>query len=378
MRGAGRLLLLLLLLVPALPASGFADQSALDLNEAAGAIDLTPYAQVYEDRSDREPFARVRRETFRPVSRLVFAQRGSVYWVRLRVQGATADRPWLLDAGRRPSVADLYAPSANGRYAVTPNGASIPYAKREQRTLNRIAFALPESPQPQTIYLRLLSTEPRVDLTAYTRARFDAVTSNDLLVATGLLSVLGALALAALLLFFVTRDPRYLLYAIALVCAMLYRANGFGLLGADLFAGRSFPYVRTEVFFNGLVLLAASAFIRAFLRGWHERRLPDRAIAGMAILGALYAIAALAGAPVPYSAVEIFAYFYVGVWLLTGIAAWWRGYRPAAWLTVASAALMAGMALHRPDAGIALSAVLLLVSLTPLRAQGVGGDVQCA
>lgn len=362
--------------------------NSLDLSAPDEIVDLTPYVDVYEDpTSSLDVNAVAASAAFQPAGRIVLAHPRSTYWLRLRFAGATQLRPWVLTAGYRPSEADLFLPSGGG-YVAERSGDAVPYAQRPFPIFNWIAFDVPVSAAQQTLYLRVRTIEPHVNLVAYTKDRFRRDITRDIVVIAALLAILGSLVLSSVMLYFVMRDTLYLYYAAYIVAQIVYRANDFGLLQAYVFPHVSFPYVRTEVFFDGVTLLAATFFIRRFLRSHAHSRLLDRINVGIAVIGGAYAVLSLAGVPIRYTLVEYFSFVYVPIWMATGIVCWRKGYAPArlflaAWTVymigiVVEAAVDAGgfqalgvMRESTPDVvldyivylGIALESILLSLSL---------------
>ena len=316
----------------------------LDLNGSSDFVELSPYVQVYEDKSGAQTIDTVPGAAFRSVPRLYFDHRGSTYWVRFSVAGSV--RPWILTAGFRPYAADLFTPNGRGGFTELRNGDEVPSAARLLRAYNWIVFPLPQSARPQTLYVRVRTIEPLVNLVAYDKARFAADNTRDLIVIVALLSILCSLVVSSIVLYFMMRDPLYLYYAGYIICQMVYRANDFGLWQAFALPHTVFPYVRTEVGFDGITLIAATLFIRAFLRSHAHSRTLDRINILIAGIGALYALGALLGVPVRYTLVQNFSFIYVPVWIATGIAAWRRGYMPARLFMLAWSALMIGIVLE--------------------------------
>lgn len=314
----------------------------LHLDGPSDFIELTPYVQVYEDVSGSANVQTLGNAPFHAVSRLSLNHAGSTYWIRFAARGDA--RRWLLTSGFRPAHADLFVPNAAGGYDEIDNGDLTPNALRPVRAFNWIVFPMPQTQRP--VYLRIRTIEPLVNLVAYTKDRFASDNMRDVVVIVALLSILCSLALSSFMLYFVMRDPLYLYYAAYIVCQTIYRANDFGLWQSMVFAHQPFPYVRTEVIFDGLTLVAATFFIRAFLRSHAHSRTLDRINVVIACIGALYALAALAGVPVRYTLVQNFSFVYVPVWIATGIMAWRRGYLPARLFMLAWSALMVGIVLE--------------------------------
>jgi diguanylate cyclase (GGDEF)-like protein len=326
--------------------------SALDLSASDEIVDLTPYVDVYEDpTSSQDVNAVAASARFQTMNRIVLAHPRSTYWVRLRLAGATELRPWVLTAGYRPYDADLFLPSARG-YRQESSGDAVPYAQRPFPIFNWVAFNVPVSLRSQTAYLRVRTIEPLVNLVAYTKDRFRRDITRDIVVIAALLAILGSLVLSSVVLYFVMRDTLYLYYAGYIVAQIVYRANDFGLLQAYVFPNVSFPYVRTEVFFDGITLLAATFFIRRFLRSHLHSRLLDRINIGIAVVAAAYAFLALVGVPIRYTLVQNFSFVYVPIWMATGIVCWRKGYAPAKLFLAAWTAYMIGIVVEAVvDAG---------------------------
>ena len=148
------------------------------------------------------------------------------------------------------------------------------------------------------------------------------------------------------------RDTLYLYYAGYILAQIAYRANDFGLISSRIVPHLSFPYVRTEVVFDGITLIAATMFIRRFLRSHaHSRRL-DAINAGIAVVAGMYTVLAIAGVPVRYTLVQNFSFVYVPVWMATGVVCWRKGYAPARLFLFAWTAYMLGILIEAAgDAG---------------------------
>lgn len=327
--------------------------SALDLRAPDEIVDLTPYVDVYEDPiSSRDVQEVAASAAFHPVGRIVLAHPRSTYWLRLRLSGATQLRPWVLTAGYRPAEADLFLPVAGG-YVEERSGDAVPYAQRSFPIFNWITFDAPATATLQTLYLRVRTIEPYVNLVAYSKDRFRRDITRDIVVIAALLAILGSLVLSSVVLYFVMRDTLYLYYAGYIVAQIVYRANDFGLLQAYVFPHVSFPYVRTEVFFDGVTLLAATFFIRRFLRSHAHSRLLDRINVAIAVIGAAYALLSLVGVPIRYTLVEYFSFVYVPIWMATGIVCWRKGYAPARLFLAAWTVYMIGIVVEAAvDAGL--------------------------
>lgn len=323
----------------------------LDLRSTSEIVDLTPYVDVYEDTTSTQNVYDVADYgAFVPVDRISLTHRTSTYWLRFRFSGATELRPWVLTAGYRPIEADLFLVDSGYREEVSGDG--VPYAQRPFPIFNWVAFDVPRSSKVETAYLRVRTTEPLVNVVAYTQERFRRDITRDIVVIAALLAILGSLVLSSIVLFFVMRDPLYLYYSAYIIAQIVYRANDFGLLQAYAFPHISFPYVRTEVVFDGLTLLAATVFIRRFLRSHAHSRLLDRINIAIACVGAGYALLALAGVPIRYTLVQNFSFVYVPVWMATGIVCWRKGYAPAKLFLAAWTAYMIGIVVEAVvDAG---------------------------
>jgi two-component system, sensor histidine kinase LadS len=343
-----------LAVVGLLPAAANA-ASALDFSGPAELVDLAPNVDVYADPTGTQDFAAVRAADFVAATQLHLNDPRAAYWLRFTFSGSSVSRPWLLTTGFRPYEADLYLPDGAG-WRVLHSGDATPYGQRPLAIYNWIAFALPNSERPQTAYIRVRTIEPLVNVVAYTQERFRRDVTRDTVVIAALLAILGSLVLSSIILFFVMRDTLYLYYAGYIVAQIVYRANDFGLLQAYVFPHVSFPYVRSEVFFDGVTLIAATFFIRRFLRSQSHSGILDGACIAVAAIGGLYAILDLIGVPIRYSLVQDFSFVYVPIWMATGIACWRRGYAPAKLFLAAWTAYMIGIVIEAAvDAGLGSS-----------------------
>ena len=316
----------------------------LQLGRAGDFQELTPYLELAVDPSNAKTVEAMANAAYVPVDRIDLSNPGTTYWFRLHIL-SNAAQPWVLTTGFRPAVADLYVPVGAG-YKELLSGDKVPYAARPVRAFNWIAFPLEQNNSPQTMYLRIRTIEPLVNIVAYSAERFRQDNIRDIVVIAALLSVLVSLALSSIVLYFVMRDPLYLYYAGYIVAQILYRANDFGLFGTYAFPHASFGYVRTEVIFDGITLVAATIFIRRFLKSHAHSAILDRLNLAIAASGATYTLLALFGVPIQYTLVQRFSFIYVPVWLITGVVCWRKGYAPARLFIFAWAAYMIGIVLE--------------------------------
>lgn len=316
----------------------------LDLGRTVDFQELSPYIDLATDPTDTKTLAQMRGAQYAPVDHLQLPDPHVTYWLRLRIANA-AKVPWVLTAGFRPFEADLFVPTPSG-YTEIVNGDTVPYAQRQYKAFNWIAFALPETAAPATLYLRIRTIEPLVNVVGYSKQRFHQDNIRDIVVIAALLSVLVSLILSSIVLYFVMRDPIYLYYAAYIVAQLVYRANDFGLFAVYVFPNSAFPYVRTEVIFDGITLVLATIFIRRFLRSHTHSVVLDRLNIAIAVVGAAYTILALLGVPIRYTLVQDFSFLYVPVWLITGVVCWRKGYAPARLFIFAWAAYMIGIMLE--------------------------------
>ena len=337
----------------------------LDLGTAGEFQNLTPYVEIAVDPTGTKTIEQMRSARFvAPAARLELPDALATYWLRFQVHGADAV-PWILTAGYRPAQADLYLKRADGTFTVQRSGDLVPHAQRPLPIFNWIAFNLPAAAGAQQLYLRVRTIEPLVNLVAYRADRFGQENIRDIVVIAALLAVLGSLVITGIVLFFVMRDPLYLYYTAFIVAQMIYRANDFGLWQTMVFPNVVWSYVRTEVIFDGMTLVAATAFIRRFLRSHLHSVMLDRINLAIAGIGALYTVLALLGIPVRYTLVQDFSFIYVPVWLITGVVCWRKGYAPARLFIYAWSAFMIGIVIETA-VDLGLTAQLGIVRESPL------------
>jgi diguanylate cyclase (GGDEF)-like protein len=316
----------------------------LDLARSGDFQELSPFVDLATDPTNTKSLSQMRGADYAAVDHLELPDSGVTYWLRLRIANPSKE-PWLLTTGFRPFQADLFVPTASG-YAELRNGDAIPYAQRPYKAFNWIAFALPGTAAPETFYLRIRTIEPLVNVVGYSEQRFHQDNIRDIVVIAALLSVLVSLIISSVVLYFVMRDPIYLYYAAYIVAQLVYRANDFGLIAVYVFPNSPFPYVRTEVIFDGITLVLATIFIRRFLRSHTHSVLLDRLNVAIAVIGATYTVLALLGVPIRYTLVQDFSFAYVPIWLITGVVCWRKGYAPARLFIFAWAAYMVGIVLE--------------------------------
>lgn len=259
-----------------------AAQNVLDLGATGDFVNLDCCAQIAEDPTAARTLEQAKTLEYAPFGGATLSHRQSAYWIRLRYRSETT-QPWVFTAGYRPRSVTYYV---DGDLPLR-SGGDVPYEQRSVRAFNWIVFDVPPESRTHDVYLRVQSDEPLINLVAYSRDRFRTEYTRDIVVVTALLAILCALALSSVVLYFVMRDTLYLYYAAYIVLQALYRANDFGLLEAYVLPHLRFPYVQTEIVFDGLTLIAATLFIRRFLRSHAHSRLLDRANIGIACIGGL-------------------------------------------------------------------------------------------
>ena len=268
----------------------------------------------------------------------------SAYWLRFTVAGAKSlPQQWYLFLGYHPREADFYAPRSDGGYSVERSGNTVPYRVRPVKAYGWIAFELPVAPNAQTYYVRILTFDPNVTVAIDNGRFFWKQNQQQLLMIVGLGSVLLALALSSLILFGIARRPLYLYYAAYLLAQFFYRANDVGVGAAYLWPGSSMSWSSLNVFLDGVTVVTATLFVRAFLHTKHISKTLDRINIGIAVVAALYAIAGLLNLPFKITWAWNFGYVYVPIWLLSAILAWRKGEEQAKFFLLAWVALMAGI-----------------------------------
>ena len=303
---------------------------------------LQNYAQMLEDPSASMTLEQVTRAGgFRAFGPMTDAH--AAYWVRFRM---TADRPaprdWYAFFGYKPRIVDFYAPQTGG-YRVLHSGNSVPYQDRPVKVYGWIAFELPAQPTVQTYYARIVTLEPNLTIAIDSSSFFWRQNQQQLLMMVGLGAVLMTFALSSLILFGIARRRVYLLYAAYLAAQFFYRANDVGVGAAYFYPGSGVSWTQLNVFFDGLTVLCAALFVRAFLHTAELSRTVDRINIGIAAVAGTYATAALFFPNLRASWIWQFDWVYVPVWLITGILAWRAGQEQAKFFLLGWLALMGGV-----------------------------------
>ncbi|MDP9018397.1 MAG: diguanylate cyclase [Candidatus Eremiobacteraeota bacterium] len=304
---------------------------------------LRDHMQMLEDRTGKLTINEVARErNFEPFGTMDNAN--AYYWIRFTITAreASADS-WYLFMGYKPRLVDFYAPQPDGTYTVQHSGNALPYRDRPVKVYGWVAFALPVATKPQTYFARIQTVEPNLTVAVDSSDFFFHQNQQQLLMIVGLTSVLVALALSSMILFGLARGRVYLYYAAYLIAQLFYRANDVGVASAYLWPGSSMSWTQLDVFFDGLTVVTATLFVRAFLHTAHLSRVLDRINIGIAVVAGCYAIAGLLNVPFKISWAWNFGYIYVPVWIISGILAWRAGEEQAKFFLLAWIALMAGI-----------------------------------
>ncbi|GAC1357724.1 MAG: hypothetical protein NVSMB31_18170 [Vulcanimicrobiaceae bacterium] len=315
----------------------------LGLQDGTDIYYLRDHAQMLEDRTGTLTLDAVKHDqSFEPFGEMRNAN--AYYWIRFTVsaQQASSDR-WYLFMGYKPRLVDFYYPQADGTYAVEHSGNALPYRDRPVKVYGWVAFALPVSTKPLTYYARIQTVEPAITVAIDSADFFFRQNQQQLLMMVGLSSVLLALALSSIILFGLARGRVYLYYAAYLIAQLFYRANDVGVAAAYLWPNSTMSWTQLDVFFDGVTVVAATLFVRAFLHTAHLSRILDRINIGIAVVAGVYALAGLLNVPFKVSWAWNFGFVYVPVWILSGILAWRAGEEQAKFFLLAWIALMAGI-----------------------------------
>jgi diguanylate cyclase (GGDEF)-like protein len=326
-----------------LHASGVWAAAPLDLRPGTDIYYLRPAAEMLEDRTNAVTIEQVKHESgFGPLGAMRNAN--ATYWVRFTASAQrSSPSDWYFFLGYKPRIADLFVPQAGGRTSMEHSGNTVPFRDRPVKAFGWVAFELPVRTQAQTYYVRIQTIEPNLTLAIDSATFFWQQNQQQLLMMVGLGSVLLALALSSVILFGLARRHVYLYYAAYLLAQFLYRANDTGVAAAYIWPGSSMSWTQLNVFFDGLTVVAATLFVRAFLHTKHLSRLLDNVNIAIAVIAALYAVAGLLNLPFKITWAWNFGYFYVPVWLVSGILAWRAGEEQAKFFLLAWIALMAGI-----------------------------------
>lgn len=265
--------LFLCLFVPAAQA-----QAALQLGPGVDHVPLAGKLQYLEDPGRQltledltNPAVNYRFKPSAPNENLNFGYSASAYWLRLPLQaGKGAAREWLLEFAY-PSLdsVEVFVPDGKGGYGRIQAGDHQPFSARPYPHRN-LVFPLALVPgQEQTLYVRVTSdgnlTLPAALWTPQALHRNDLSTYPLFALYYG---ALGALAIYNLLLYFLIRDRRHVLYTAFAGCMIVGQAslNGF----SNQFLWPEFP-----VWGNGVfpAAMAATGFFGAlFTRSFLETR----------------------------------------------------------------------------------------------------------
>ncbi len=321
----------------------FAEAPLFVLNDTISYASLKPYVDVFEETGNTLGIQDVVRQEFAPPKNL-FTNANITYWLRFRYT-TVPGRRFFVFLGYKPSYADLYVARADGSFAHQHSGAEVAYAERPVPDYGVIELALPPAPAPKTAYLRIRSFEPSTALSIESGAMMASADAGIIAAAIALCSVLTMLFLMSLVLLIMLKRPVYLYYSLYLLAQVFYKANDSGLTSAFLWPRASLSWMRSDIIFDGITLVAATLFMRAFLDLRKYSVWLDNANIGVAIVGAVYTLAALADLPIRIVLVWDFAFVYVPLWIVASAFCWKRGHPRAKFLLMAWSALMLGQLL---------------------------------
>jgi signal transduction histidine kinase len=308
-----------------------------------GYVPLLPYVEVYAERGDTLDITDVRSRPFGPPGAL-FHETKTTYWLRFRYHSLTSQQ-FFVFLGYKPSYADLYVEAGGKPMYHVRSGAKVPFNRRPVRDFGVIELPLPPAPTTQTAYLRIQSFEPSTALSIESSSLMVTADTGVSAFAVALSSVLTMLLLMSLVLVAMLHRPVYVYYSLYLLCQVLYRLNDSGIASAVLWPNASFSWMQGDVFFDGITLVAATLFLRAFLDLRRYSRVLDAINVAVAAVGALYAIGGIFDLPIRVTLVWDFAFIYAPLWCITTAYCWKRGHAQARFLLMAWSALLLGQLL---------------------------------
>ena len=271
----------------------------------------------------------------------------SAYWVKFILPAGTAQTQQLLLELSWPVLdrVEFFYPVDGDRYASRIAGDRFPWATRDFKHHN-LVFSVPLRPGRESTYYLRVQSEGTISLPMrlWTIDAF-ATHDRDAQLLYGLFYGLAiALALYNLLLYAMIRDPAYLYY----VCY----AVPYGIFLA-MIDGHAFQYLWPGSVWaanDGLPILGAisgasvAQFVRTFLGTSRTAPLADHVLRVLIAVDLLLVLVTAVGWPIGYAgslrALTITALVFVVVAFAAGGKALWRGYRPARYYMLASAAIL--------------------------------------
>jgi signal transduction histidine kinase len=314
--------------------------SPLILTPETTYVRLLPYVDAFDEQGDALDISGVKTRSFGPPKDL-FHDAKLTYWLRFRYQSPASPHFYLF-LGYKPSYVDLYTMQPDGAFVRQHSGARVPFAQRPIPDYGVIEFRLPPAARITTAYLRIQSDEPSTALSVEAEPLLVRANATVIAIAAALCAVLGMLLLMNLVLVFMLRRAVYVFYAIYMVCQILYRLNDSGIGGALLWPNLSFSWAQGDVFLDGISLVAATLFMRAFLHLPRVSPTLDRLNLAVAFIGLTYGLLAVAGFPIRPTMAWNYAFVYVPLWIATIVHCRRQGQTQALILLVAWSAFMLG------------------------------------
>ena len=275
------------------------------------------------------------------------------YWVRVSVN-ATEIPPggWILELSGRWRIADLYVP---GTDTVTTERTGTDVAP-QLRALASGGMGLPlplQAGADQIVYLHLVG-----DTTRFGQSRSIAATilpfrewvrqQRSLLFGQGIYAgVIVGLALYNLMLYFGVRERVHLYYVVYVVAFGAFWIARTAFLYQYLWPDHPLWNRHSQPFLATIAIVFSILFVRRFLAVPEHFHGVNRLLLGIAALTVALYLASFAALPFPLGPVLasiglIVTVLYAGI----GFAAVRRKYRPARFLLLAFAALLAGNVLY--------------------------------
>lgn len=265
------------------------------------------------------------------------------YWVRLKVKSRTqVGRVWLAEFyDQSIDSIDVYLEKELGRVELNSFGDAYQYQNREFLHKN-FHLIIPNNEEVQTLYIRIRSSkfaDIRIALRSLNRFVYYAL--NEYFLYGIFYGMILIICLYNILMFFAIWERKYLYYTFYLLCVGVYAMCMDGISYQYLWP--SYPRwneLAAPVFLY-LLIIAAIAFSRKFLRTKTKLPFHDKVLKGFIVFRTLYFIIAMWEGQVllDIRSIEVLPLGFV---FYTSIVSFQRGYRPARFFIIAYGILFLG------------------------------------
>ena len=316
--------------------------------------------QFLEDKERRMTLAEaVSSDLYAPLGQAVpnLGTSNSAFWARAVIRNTSDAQRDVILSLPHPEIdmIDVYVLESTGPFHLAHVGQSVPEGKRIGSD-PEFTFRLPIAPDSaRTILLRAESNKQlQLPLILTSDAQFDQHRAGRNLFLGGYVGIMLVMALYNLFVFFSFRERSYFLYVVYILLVCLTQLAFIGIGPFYVWSGSVWISSKASLILTLLTAMAASEFIRSFLRtGDHVPKL-DKAIPYFyALFIANIAVYVFLSPTMGYKTAQVASGIFAFTLLGMILSVWRKGVRQAGFMLLAWSAFLTGtMVFVMKDMGI--------------------------